>query len=351
MKKILFVIFTALLVFTGCKKETDVKTIKIPLVTWGGYAALFAANNGPEPKEDSLFYKYGNFKVELVQVEDPSLHLQGFSNGTYDIIWATMDMLPLQYEALATDPRSVPKVIGVFDYSAGGDGIVVRDGIRNASDMIGKKVVVPQYQPSHYFFLWYLNSNGIDPSQVNFVYAEDAIKAKDTYINDRSISVCVTWSPFIYDITDPTKNTYVEGSSLLLTTAIDTPAFGVIADVYLTNADFFNNNPEIIRAFTKAMLDGYDLYKADPDKVAGYIAEFFGIPGGIDEVKLMFGDVVIAGRTENGWFFDKNNPKSGYAIMESSLDLYKRDGKLDRNYSINPDDVIEPHFMNEFISQ
>lgn len=93
--------------FTSCapKKAADT-IIKIPLVTWGGYAALFAANNGPDPKEDSLFYKYGKFKVELVQVEDPSLQLQGFSNGTYQIIWCTMDMIPLQYDSLSKD--SVP---------------------------------------------------------------------------------------------------------------------------------------------------------------------------------------------------------------------------------------------------
>lgn len=351
MKKILLLLLIFSILLVNCKKSTKDLVIKIPLVTWGGYAALFAANNGTEPKEDSLFYKYGKFKVELVQVEDPSLHLQGFSNGTYPIIWATMDMLPLQYDSLSKDPRTIPKVIGVFDYSNGGDGIIVRHGIKSAKDMIGKKAVLPQYQPSHYFFLWYLTENGVNPKDVNIIYAEDAIKAKDTYINDDSIDICVTWSPFIYDITDSTKSTYVKGSELIMTTAQDKPAHGVIADVYLARADFVKENPEIIAAFSKAMTEGYDLFQKDKEKTAIDIAKLFGISGGKTDVMLMFNDVVIGGKEENKNFFDTSYKFSGYNIFKMSTELYKKDGKLSADFNPDPNTVLEPSFMLKAISK
>jgi ABC-type nitrate/sulfonate/bicarbonate transport system substrate-binding protein len=351
-----FFAFLVLIVFIGsfclsCEKQANELIIKIPLVTWGGYAALFAANNGPEPTENSLFYKYGGFKVELVQIEDPSLHLQGFSNGTYNIIWSTMDMIPLQYDSLSKDPRTIPQVIGLFDYSAGGDGIIVRAGITKAQDMVGKKVVVPQYQPSHYFFLWYLNMNNLQPKDVEMIYAEDAIKAKDTYINDSSIDVCVTWSPFIYDITDPAKSTYIKGSHLLITTAIDSPAHGVIADVYVARADFVQKNPGVIKAFTRAMLEGNEIYLNDKEKIAVQIAGFFGIPGGKDEAMLMFNDVVIGGKQENKDFFFDKFPFSGYHIFNRATELYKLDGKLNPDFNPDPATVLAPAFMLEAIAR
>ncbi len=350
MKKILFVLLTIVCLFS-CKKKDEVLTIKIPLVTWGGYAALFAANGGAKATEDSLFYKYGKFKVELVQVEDPSLHLQGFSNDTYKIIWSTMDMLPLQYDSLSKDPRTSPVVIGAFDYSAGGDGIIVRNNIKSAADMKGKTAVVPQYQPSHYFFLKYLNTNGIDFKDVKIIYAEDAIKAKDTFINDSSIDICVTWSPFIYDITDSTKSTYVAGSSLLETTAPGSALHGAIADVYVARGDLVKDHPEIIAAFTKAMIEGYELFKTNREKTANDIAALFGIPGGAAEVELMFGDVVICGKEENKMFFDKEYQFSSYNIFNSSAQLYTIDGKLDAGFKVTPEMVIEPKFMMEQINK
>ncbi|MBN2650887.1 MAG: ABC transporter substrate-binding protein [Spirochaetales bacterium] len=351
MKKIIFAILACLVVFSGCSKEKKEKelVITIPLVTWGGYAALFAANGGASPNEESLFYKNGGYKVELVQVEDPSLHLQGFSNGSYPIIWSTMDMLPLQYDSLSKDVRTIPKVIGVFDYSAGGDGIVARNGIKNATDMVGKTVVLPQYQPSHYFFLWYLDKNNIDPTSLKIIYAEDAIKAKDTYVNDSSIDICVTWSPFIYDITDSSKDSFVKGSELIMTTAVGSEGFGVIADVYVTRADFLKKNPDVIKAFVKSMIEGYELFLADKSSVAQDIASLFGIPGGVEEVMLMFGDVVIGGKEENSDFFNDSLEISGFSIFQKSSELYKKDGKLPSDFNVDPKQVISGKFMLDAI--
>lgn len=350
MKKFLLLLIVISLFFS-CKKDSkNEMVIKIPLVTWGGYAALFAANNGASANKDSLFYKYGGFMVDLVQEENPALQLQGFANGTYPIIWSTMDMIPLSYDSLSQDTRTIPKVIGVFDYSKGGDGIVVRGDIKSGADIRGKKVVTSQFSPSHFFLLWYLNQNGLTTDDIQPIYAADAIAAKDAYIADKSIDVCVTWSPFIYDITDKSKDTYIEGSQLLITTAEDSPAYGAIADVYLARTDFIQNNPEIIKAFTKAMLEGYDLFNANQDKVAKEIADLFGIKGGAEEVKLMFGDVTIAGKEENKTFFDDTANFSGANILKLSTELYKKNGSvLDKDFDISSQAVIAKEFMIEAI--
>jgi len=350
MRKIFILMAISLLIFIGCKKNQE-EIIKIPLVTWGGYAALFAVNNGAFPNEESLFYKYGKFKVELVQEENPANQLQGFANGTYPIIWSTMDMLPLHYESLSKDSRTVPKVIGIFDYSNGGDGIIVRGDIKSGKDLKGKKIVTSQYTPSHFFILWFLNENGLTSKDVTLIYAADAIAAKDSYVNDKSIDACVTWSPFIYDITDPTKESYVSGSKLLITSKEGNPAYGLIADIYLARADFVKNNPEKIQVFVKAMIEGYDIFLKDKEKVAQDIANLFGIKGGKDEVMLMFEDVTIAGKEENRMFFDKNSKFSAYNIFRLSESLYKKNDSIISNINVNPEEVIESSFMLNEISK
>jgi ABC-type nitrate/sulfonate/bicarbonate transport system substrate-binding protein len=344
---VLFVILNAV----SCKKSDADEIITVPVVVWGGYAAMFAANGGSEPSEESLFYKYGNYKVKIVQIDDPALHLTGFVKGDYPIIWSTVDMIPLQYESLGSDPRTVPKVLGLFDYSAGGDGIIVRGEIASGTELAGKKIVCAQYTPSHTFILWYLDQNGIGPDDVEFIFTEDAIAAKDTYIADDSIDVCVTWSPFIYDITDPTRESYIPGSVLHKTTAPGTDAHGVIADVYLARADFVKEHPDKVQAFVKAMTEGYEIYKANQEKTATDLAGLFGLQGGAEEAMLMFGDATIGGPVENGQLFDESYQFNVYNLFNLSADLYKKAGKLPQDFAVDAKEIAAPEFMLKAIGR
>lgn len=353
MKRILTLALVTVLIFslfscTPKKVESEV-VLTIPLVTWGGYAALFAANNGADATKESLFYKYGKFQVKLVQEENPANQLSGFANGKYQLLWSTMDMLPLVYDSLAKDPRTVPQVIGMFDYSNGGDGIIVRGKLASAQDLKGKKICAAQFTPSHYFLLWYLNQAGLTEKDIQFIPAADAIAAKDAFINDTSVDACVTWSPFIYDITDTSKASYVKDSFLLTTTqsANNNPAYGVIADVYLMGAELVKTHPEYAEAFCKAMIEGYAIHNADQKKTAKMIADFFGIKGGADEVMLMFADVTIGGNVENADFFDEKNPKSAYAIYNMARDLYKKSEALKADFAVEAASVLYPAAMKK----
>jgi NitT/TauT family transport system substrate-binding protein len=338
---VIVILVASLFVACGGKAQTKDLVIKIPLVTWGGYAALFAANGGAKANTNSLFYKYGKFQVELVQEENPANQLQGFANGTYQIIWSTMDMLPLSYDSLSKDKRTIPQVIGLFDLSSGGDGIIVRGNIKTAKDLKGKKIVVAQYTPSHFFILWTLDQAGLTQKDVQMVYAADAISAKDTFIADKTIDVCVTWSPFIYDITDPRKDTFVKGSRLLATSAKGQPAHGLIADIWFARTDLVKSHPEVIEAFSKAYVDGYAAFQKDVTNTAREMAEFFGIKGGAADMLSMYNDVVIAGPKENATFFDKKDKFSAWNIFNTSAALYiKNGGNLATNFNVDPSAVI-----------
>ncbi|HOV13437.1 MAG TPA: phosphate ABC transporter substrate-binding/OmpA family protein, partial [Spirochaetota bacterium] len=332
----------------------EIPLIKIPLVTWGGYAALFAANNGIKPNKESSFYKNGKFVVELVREEDSNTQLQNFASGNYPIIWSTMDMLPLIYDTLKTDKRVIPQVFGLFDWSFGGDGIIVRQNIRTPKDLKGKRVVTSGNTPSNFFLLWLIAQSGLNPSDVIIQYVDDAIAAKDAFIKDNKIDACVTWSPFLYEITDPSSKSYVDGTRLLITSK---DANQLIADCYLTRLDFLKDHPDIIQNFSKSMMEGFDLFKANPQKVYNEIASLFKLTGGANEASLMLQDVHIANFPENQMFFNIENSISAYKIFLLSMEYYKNVGSLSIDASYEPEIVINTSTLekiaktNQFATQ
>jgi NitT/TauT family transport system substrate-binding protein len=311
--------------------------VKIPLVTWGGFAGLIAANNGLKANKDSLFYKYGKFVVELIKEENPQVHLQGYANGIYPVIWSTMDMLPLLYDTLKQDKRLIPQVFGVFDWSFGGDGIVVKGNINTPKDLRGKKIVTAGNTPSNFFLLWVLAQSGIMPSEVVIKYVADAVVARDAFLQDKDIDVCVTWSPFIYELTDPGHKSYVRDSKLLITSK---DANQLIADCYITRMDFAKEHPEIIMAFSQAMMEGFDLFQKNKEKIFQDMAVLFNLTGGANEASLMIGDVHLANFPENQMFFDLNNSISAYKIFFLSQEYYKNLGTLSSSTNYNADAVI-----------
>ena len=71
----------------------------------------------------------------------------------------------------------MPRVYQQVDFSNGGDGIVVRESIKTAADLRGKKMVLAQNSPSHYFALNMLVSGGVQPPEVKMIFTEDAFQA------------------------------------------------------------------------------------------------------------------------------------------------------------------------------
>ncbi len=323
----------------------NVPILRIPLVTWGGYAALIAANNGLKPNKDSLFYKNGKFVVELIRDEDPNSHLANYAKGKYPIIWSTIDTLPLLYDVFKNDKRVIPQVFGIFDWSYGGDGIITRESIKTPKDLKGKRIVTAGNTPSNFFLLWVLAQSNLAPADVQIQYVSDAVTAKDAFLNDSKIDACVTWSPFLYEITDPNSTSYVQGSRLLITSK---DANQLIADCYLARLDFAKDHPEIIEAFSKSMMEGFDLFQQNKQMVFNAMAELFKLPGGAHEASLMLEDVHIANFPETMMLFDTENPISAYKIFFLSQEYYKNAGSLSSSASYDGESVMYLTALNKF---
>ena len=307
------------------------RTVKFALNVWAGWAPIILQNEGKGPGKVWKSPSGQNFKVELILIDNPVTLRDAYAAGKVHIGWATLDMLPLFMETLRADSRIWPRVYQQVDWSNGGDGIVIRrrhakDPDRpTIADLRGKKVALAQNSPSQFFVLNALINGGVQPSEVDFKYTEDAFQAAAAFNADRDIAACVSWSPDIYNLTK------VKANHLLVTTAT---ANRLIADVWFARADFAKDNPDICEGLVRGIFDGIEAMKTDEGKkkAAQLMAAFYNVPP--DEAAGMLNDAHNTNFAENWQFFlNENNPANFERTWNTANYLYGRMGRVSRPVS------------------
>lgn len=298
-------------------------TVRMALNVWAGWAPIVYANGGSRPGKEWKTASGKSFKVELVLMDDPVQMRDAFATGSVHTGWATVDMLPLLVQGLSNDSRVMPRIFQQIDWSNGGDGIVVRENIKTAADLSGKRVVLAQNSPSHFFILNTLINAGVNPADVKFIFTTTAFEAAAAFNADKSIAGVVSWAPDIYNLSE------AKGNRMLVTTLT---ANKLIADVWYSRADFAKDNPEIIEALVRGIFDAGDAL-ADGSKkqeVATLLADFYSIPPA--DALSMLADAHYTNFAENKDFFlNQNNPTNFERTYNTAYMLYRKAGAIDGN--------------------
>jgi NitT/TauT family transport system substrate-binding protein len=295
-------------------------TVKFAINVWAGWAPIIFANNGF--KAGTIWKTPGgeDFKVELILIDDPVAMRDAYAAGNVHIGWGTLDMVPLFMEALHKDSRVMPRIYQQVDWSNGGDGIVVRDSVKSIADLRGKTIVLAQNSPSHYFALNALINGGVQPSEVNFKFTQDAFQAAAAFNADKKIAGAVSWSPDIYNLAK------VKGNRMLVNT---TTANKLIADIWFARADFAKDNPHVIEGLVRGIFDGMEALKDQNNKAtaAKLMAAGYSIPEA--DALSMQGDAHSTNWAENQEFFlNQNNPTNFERTWNTAYYLYKRIGAV-----------------------
>ncbi|UCF67710.1 MAG: OmpA family protein [Acidobacteriota bacterium] len=296
------------------------RTVRFSINVWAGWAPIVYANEGFAAGK--LWQAPGDkpFKVELVLIDDPVAMRDAFAAGDVHVGWATVDMLPVLIGGLSKDSRVMPRVFQQVDWSNGGDGIVVRDYVKTASDLRGKSVVLAQNSPSQFFVLNALINAGVQPGEIDFKYTRDAFQAAAAFNADSSIAGCVSWAPDIYNLES------VRGNRMLVTTAT---ANKLIADVWFARADFAKDHPEITEGLVRGIFDAMEELKLQENKVrvAKWMADGYAIPE--SETLGMLGDAHWTNYAENRDFFlNRNNPTNFERTYNMAYFLYRKVGAV-----------------------
>jgi NitT/TauT family transport system substrate-binding protein len=311
---------------TAAYKPLENNIVRFALNVWAGWSPIVLANNGFKAGQEWTAGDGSKFKVELVLIDNPVAMFQAYASGEVPIGWATLDMVPLFLESFVDaqgnprDSRIMPRIYQQVDFSNGGDGIVVRENIKTAADLRGKKLVLAQNSPSHYFALNMLVSGGLQPPEVQMIFTEDAFQAAAAFNSQKDIAGCVSWAPDIYNLSK------VKGNRMLVTTQ---DANRLIADVWFARADFARDHGPILEGIVRGIFDGIERLKqqSEKSKVSELMAKGYNIPA--SDALSMLGDAHSTNWAENFQFFiNENNPTNFERIWQRAYLLYRRIGSV-----------------------
>jgi len=222
----------------------SVKTIKVGVVTWGGYAGGQYFNEGFKANTESRFYKDYGFMVEFKVLDDFGPSRDAWKSDEVDLLWATVDAFPTESAALK---QYEPKIVFQADWSRGGDAIVARKGINNVSSLKGKKIAVAFMTPSHSFLINLLETSSIDYKDVTIIEVASAIEAAQMF-KGGAVDAAVVWSPDDADCVDQ-----VRGSKVLQSTKT---ASHIIADVFYAKQSFIDANEKELQQLYEGWMKG-----------------------------------------------------------------------------------------------
>lgn len=292
----------------------DPNTLKIQLVTWGGYAPGLYFNEGAAANTNSRFYKDYGFKVDFKLENDLINAMNAWIAGEYDIIVQTADAFPI-YTSAKDINQYAPKAFMQVDWSRGGDAVIVKRNINTVNDLKGKRIAVAVPSPAQTLLTSTLQAAGLKYSDVEVVKTTDNLKAAEMF-RTKDVDAAVVWSP-----DDVVATRDVPGSKILVTTREQSH---IIADIFFAKEELLNTKKEMIQGFYEGWMKAVAEMKepANQQKAAKHLAELNGIPA--EDALGMMKNVYWTNHGDNLNFFGLNPDYKG----QKGQELYEKMSKV-----------------------
>lgn len=308
--------------------------LPLPLITWGGDIATIHANGSQvDTARNSLFAK-ANLKVRLAREDVLSRQLDNYIACRSPFLRGTMGMLGQVAEVTDRDPRTKMVVIYQLTWSAGGDALVVKGGIRQPQDLRGKTVALQAYGPHIDYLAKVLRDSGMTLKDVKVRWVKDLTGTQDTpraALVQADVDAAMVIIPDALALTSGGKigsgaEDSVKGARILLSTKT---ANRIISDVYAVRADFLQAQRPRVEALVRTlMLAEEDLAsvfrkKGGPEyktMITGAAKLLLDSADAVQDTEGMYSDANFAGWRGNVAFFgDANNPR-GFGALGREID-------------------------------
>ena len=321
----------------------------LPLITWGGdIPTVFANGNDSNTQPGSIFDQTGlNFTLKR---EDVFLdQVQSYLSCKSPFLRGTAGMINLAAEVTEKDPRTKMKVIYQMTWSAGGDAMVVKPGIKSPKDLKGKTIAVQAYGPHVDYLSKVLSDAGLSFKDVKIHWTIDLTGTSHTpgeALKRNDVLAAMVIIPDALALTSGgTVGTgaedSVKGAKILLSTK---SANRIIADVYAVRSDFYKSHPQVVQQLVRSLLQAQEkvstLFKAKNTKpygemIRGAAQVLLDSPQAIQDTEGMYADAEFVGWSGNQQFFaSPNYPRKFEKINREIQDGYKIAGLLTKSISI-----------------
>ena len=334
-------------------KNTSVKpvkrgTVQLPIITWGGDIATILANgNSLKTRKDSLFGSKG-LTLNMVREDVFSSQVESYLSGKSPYLRGTMGMINQAADILNKNPATKPKIIYQLTWSTGGDGLVVKPGIRSAKDLKGKTIAVQAYGPHVDYMTKILTDAGLSVADVKIRWLPDLTGTDDSpmaALYEKDVDAVFVIIPDALALTSGGSigtgaEGSVKGAKILLSTRT---ANRIIADVYAVRSDYYQSNRKDVENFVEGLLQAQNQLDGmmrgttsrETNQLLSSAAKILlDSSEAVADVKGLYADCKFVGTEGNNQFFnDPNYPRSMSKLSSEIQQSFIALGLIDSTHS------------------
>lgn len=241
----------------GAVRKTDITII--PIITWGGDIATLHGNGDSAITTAASDLGKLGLKNRLIRQDVFSKQIESYLSGETPYLRGTLGMLNQASDVLNQDPRTRPIIIHQLTWSAGGDALVVKPGIRSTKDLKGKTIVLQAYGPHVDYMMRVLKDAGLSVKDVNIRWVKDLTGTGNAPMEafyQKDVDAAFVIIPDALALTSGGKTgsgaeDSVKGANILMSTKT---ANRIIADVYAVRSDYFQSNRADVEKFVSGLM-------------------------------------------------------------------------------------------------
>lgn len=301
-------------VFTGCggssdsKSDGDTAKVTMAFCTWTGYAPMFIA-------QEQGYFEDAGIDMDIKVIEDESTYASLITKGD------------IQFLATAQDPNikmfangADSKYVLTMDESYGADGLVATADIKTLDDLKGKSVALDKSASSYYFFLQALeNSSSLTEEDIDVQDMGDTTEAGVAFMGGK-VDAAIMWEPELSNALEEVKGAHT------VVTSKDFP--DTISDSLVVNADYAEENPEVVEAVEDAWYKAVDYLNENPEEAYEDMASGFEEVSAEDIANDVKG-LKFLGKDENEALLDEDAEENIYKICQKMASFWKEKGECD----------------------
>lgn len=311
----------ALLFACACdaaKKIQNHQPLRLGLSDWPGHAPF-----------------YGAGKLELFRPD--TVEIKGFSSN-FDrnraFAQKRLDALatPL-FDALRIADDGVPlKIILLFDYSSGGDGIVAKKEIASVRDLKGKRASAELGAITHFVLLASLEQAGLTEKDVEIVNLS-VPEAAEAFARGK-LDAATLWDPHL-------SQKASEPSAHKIFTSKDIP--GLVIDVLIVHKDVAEARPEDVKSLVEGWERALSAWRARPAETEAVMAQAMNRKP--EALRADFAGLELLDVKKNRELFDPSaQGPSAFKAYKTTLDFMSQHSLL-KHPALDPKDVLDPRFL------
>lgn len=248
MKSAKFGLFAILFCMFTIQCDSSRKPIKIGVNSWPPCEIWYIA-------QEMGFL--GKTKVELVRFSAWTDNMQSLYFGNTDITHATY------FNALYyANKGEKGEIILKADTIQGGEGLVVKNHVKNGLDLKNRKIAVEIGTDEHFLLYKALSQIGLTINDVKLI-PSTSVQAKDMFIAGE-VDACFTYEPYLSQAT-------AQGNGRILLTTHDFP--GYMIDVLVGRSSVIKERKKDYQNIIKAWYKAQEYIRKNPEKAFALMAK------------------------------------------------------------------------------